>query len=69
MENKQLKQLESRIDDLIDACERLKKENISLQDGGNTVQSEHDKLLEKTQQAKTRIKSMIERLKVLERSS
>lgn len=69
MENKQLKQLESRIDDLIDACERLKKENISLQDDGNSVRSDHDELLEKTLQAKTRIKSMIERLKVLERSS
>lgn len=69
MENKQLKQLESRIDDLIDACERLKQENLSLRDDGDSVQSEHDELLEKTQQAKTRIKSMIERLKVLEHSS
>lgn len=69
MENKQLKQLESRIDDLIDACERLKQENLSLRDDGDSMQSEHDELLEKTQQAKTRIKSMIERLKVLEHSS
>lgn len=69
MESKQLKQLESRIDDLIDACERLKQENLSLRDDGDSVQSEHDELLEKTQQAKTRIKSMIERLKVLEHSS
>jgi len=69
VENKELKQLESRVDDLIDACERLKKENLSLQDDGDSMQSEHDELMEKTQQAKTRIKSMIERLKVLERSS
>ena len=69
MKNEQLKQLESRIDDLIHVCERLKKENHSLMDGSDTIQSEHNKLMEKTQQAKTRIKSMIERLKVLERSS
>ena len=69
MKNEQLKELESRIDDLIHACERLKKENHSLSDNSNTVQSEHDALMEKTQQAKIRIKSMIERLKVLERSS
>ncbi len=68
MESEQLKQLESRIDDLIDACERLKNENHSLRDDGDSMQSEHDELLEKTLQAKTRIKSMIERLKVLERS-
>lgn len=69
MQNEQLKQLESRVDDLITACERLKKENHSLQDGSSSMQSEHDTLMEKTQQAKTRIKSMIERLKALEHSS
>lgn len=69
MKNEQLKLLESRIDDLISACERLKKENHSLADGNSSMQNEHDELLEKTKQAKTRIKSMIERLKVLEHSS
>ncbi|MEE8482945.1 MAG: TIGR02449 family protein [Acidiferrobacterales bacterium] len=69
MKNEQLKLLESRIDDLISACERLKKENHSLADSSHTMQSEHDELMEKTQQAKIRIKSMIERLKVLEHSS
>lgn len=69
MKNEQLKLLESRIDDLIGACERLKKENKTLAVDGDSKQSEHDELLEKTQQAKTRIKSMIERLKVLEHNS
>lgn len=69
MDNEQLKNLETRIDDLIDACERLKKENHSLRDGSDTLKEEHDELMEKTRQAKTRIKSMIERLKALERSS
>lgn len=69
MQNEQLKQLESRVDDLITACERLKTENNSLQDGSSSMQSEHETLLEKTRLAKTRIKSMIERLKALEHSS
>ncbi|MFV1997558.1 MAG: TIGR02449 family protein [Acidiferrobacterales bacterium] len=69
MKNKHLKQLELRVDDLITACERLKKENHSLQDGSSSMQSEHNALVEKTRVAKTRIKSMIERLKALEHSS
>lgn len=69
MKNEQLKQLESRVDDLINACERLKKENFSLRDGSSAMQNEHDALMEKTRLAKTRIKSMIERLKTLEHSS
>jgi cell division protein ZapB len=66
--NEELRKLESRIDDLIDACERLKQENGSLRDGQGGLKEEHDRLLEKTKQARTRIKSMIERLKALERS-
>ena len=69
MQNEQLKELESRVDDLISACERLKEENHSLKDGSSSMQGEHDELVEKTQLAKTRIKSMIERLKALEHSS
>ncbi|MCG6975363.1 MAG: TIGR02449 family protein [Acidiferrobacterales bacterium] len=69
MENDQLKTLETRIDDLITACERLKQENHSLRDGGDALKEEHADLMEKTRQAKTRIKSMIERLKALERST
>jgi len=69
VDNEQLKNLEIRIDDLIDACERLKQENHSLRDGGDSLKEEHEDLMEKTRQAKTRIKSMIERLKTLERST
>lgn len=56
-----LKNLESRIDALIDACQKLKNENGEMSD-------EHGKLVEKTRQARSRIENMILRLKALERS-
>lgn len=68
MYQEELRKLESRIDDLIDVCERLKQENGSLRNGQGGLKDEHDRLLERTRQARTRIKSMIERLKALERS-
>ena len=69
MNNQEIKQLESRIDDLIDACQRLKTENQSLKTDQTDVAEEHARLVEKTKVARTRIQSMIERLKALEHSS
>lgn len=62
MENETLKKLEGRVDDLIGTCRQLKKDNHLIKD-------EHAKLIEKTQIARTRIESMIGRLKALERGS
>jgi cell division protein ZapB len=62
MDNENLKKLETRVDDLIGTCRRLKKDNLVIKD-------EHAKLIEKTQIARTRIESMIGRLKALERGS
>lgn len=68
MNNQDIKQLESRIDDLIDACQRLKSENQRLQSNQSNMSDEHKRLVEKTQMARTRIQGMIERLKALEHS-
>ena len=62
MDNENLKKLERRVDDLIGTCRQLKKDN-------RAIQGEHAKLIEKTQIARTRIESMIGRLKALERGS
>ncbi len=62
MNNENLKKLENRVDDLIGTCRQLKKDN-------HTIKDEHAKLIEKTQIARTRIESMIGRLKALERGS
>lgn len=68
MDNENLKKLEQRIEQLIAVCQRLKKENRSLKSGQRDLVQEHARLVEKTQIARTRIESMIGRLKSLERS-
>lgn len=67
MESDDLKQLESRIDQLIEACQRLQSENSTLKSEHGHLQVERAKLLEKTRIARERIESMIDRLKALER--
>lgn len=67
-ENDDLKLLESRIDQLIEACQRLKNENDALKSGQGHLSVEHARLVEKTRIARERIESMISRLKALERS-
>ena len=68
MDNENLKKLEQRIEQLIVVCQRLKKENRTLKSGQRDLTQEHARLVEKTQIARTRIESMIGRLKSLERS-
>jgi len=68
VDNEDLKKLEQRIEQLIAVCQRLKKENRSLKSGQRDLVQEHARLVEKTQIARTRIESMIGRLKSLERS-
>jgi len=63
-----LKALEHRIDELIEACQRLKSENQELRMEQDQLNVEHAKLVEKTRIARERIESMIGRLKALERS-
>ena len=63
-----LKILESRIDELIETCRRLKSENRSLQSEQNDLSEQHTRLMEKTRVARARIETMIDRLKALERS-
>ncbi len=67
MDSEDLKTLETRIDQLIGACQRLKTENHSLKSEQHTLSEEYAKLLEKTRIARERIESMIGRLKALER--
>ncbi len=59
MEELELKQLESRIDDLIRIVEHLKDEN-------RTLLSERVHLLERTEKARHRVETMLGRLKTLE---
>ncbi|MFQ5937920.1 MAG: TIGR02449 family protein [Acidiferrobacterales bacterium] len=67
VETNEIQNLESRIDQLVEFCQRLKVENHSLKAQNDDLAAEHARLIEKTRLARARIESMIGRLKALER--
>ncbi len=69
MDNDSLKKLESRVDELIGTCRKLRKENHAMKSGHERLNDDHARLVEKTQVARARIEAMIGRLKALERGS
>jgi cell division protein ZapB len=65
----EFKRLEIRINELIETCEQLKEENRLLKAQQLSYSSERAKLLDKQEEARTRVESMINRLKALETAS
>ncbi len=66
MDELDLKKLESRVDELIKAVERLQQENKTLRDSQTHLMTERTDLIEKTEMARTKVEAMIKRLKALE---
>jgi cell division protein ZapB len=66
MADEQLKQLESKLDQLIELSARLNRENRQLKANLESLQQERAELLEKNQLAGTRVAAMLERLKAAE---
>jgi cell division protein ZapB len=66
MPQSDLDALESRIEDLIRLCETLGRENRALKTQQHSWTAERAKLLEKNELAKSKVESMISRLKSLE---
>lgn len=64
-----LRLLEQRVSDLIDTVGVLKSENTSLRHQQHNLMTERSQLIEKTELARTRVESMISRLKSLELDS
>ena len=58
--------LEARVDDLIKTVDALKNENSALRHQQKNLISERAALIEKTEQARFRIESMIARLRAME---
>ena len=58
--------LETKIDELIQLCSVLTKENRALRTQQQNWTTERAKLIEKNELAKSRVESMITRLKALE---
>lgn len=62
----EIKDLEAKIDELIQLCDELERKNVILQtDKENWVQ-EKSRLLEKNETARNKVEAMIMRLKTLE---
>jgi len=64
--NNEIQQLGLKVSELIDVCSQLKLENSSLLDQQQTLIEERAKLIEKNELARTKVESMIMRLKSLE---
>lgn len=61
-----LSALESRVDELIDRCEALARENRILRENNRSWTVERAGLLERNEVAKSKVEAMIERLKSLD---
>jgi len=61
-----MQQLEQQIDELLRASRRLREENILLKTQQSAWLKERAQLVEKTEIARTRIESMVSRLKQLD---
>ena len=66
-ETEQLSQLEQQIDELLVLTQVLSKENRALRAQQKNWSTERAKLIEKNELAKSRVESMITRLKALEK--
>lgn len=64
-----LSKLEFRIDELIKIVERLKEENLSLQQKQDTLVAERAALVQKNELVRTRVEAMISRLRSMEHAS
>ena len=64
-----LKDLEQRVDELIDTVGLLKNENTNLRQQKDKLASERSQLIEKTELARSRVEAMISRLRSLELGS
>jgi cell division protein ZapB len=64
----EMKHLESRIDDLVAICQRLRDENKLLRDQQSSLMQERAKLIEKNEMARMRVEAIVSRLKGMERN-
>lgn len=63
------KQLEQRVDEFIELCDEYKRHNKSLRTRESQLTEERANLMKKNDMARTKVESMITRLKALEQDS
>jgi len=66
MADKQLKELEKKIDELISLCQELNRENQALKADNAGWQAERQDLLDKNELARNKVEAMIDRLRAME---
>lgn len=66
MEDSTISKLERQIDELIALCDKLKDENNLLRNRQDLLVEERARLIEKTELARSRVESMLVRLKAME---
>ncbi len=67
--SEQIAQLETRVEELMRLCDRLREENRLLLDAQESLNAERAALLDKNETARARIEAMISRLKALEQNA
>lgn len=65
----QFKALEQRVDEFIELCDEYKRHNKSLKAREIQLAEERANLMKKNDMARTKVESMISRLKALEQDS
>ena len=66
MEDSTISKLERQIDELLALCDKLKDENNLLRNRQDLLVEERARLIEKTELARSRVESMLVRLKAME---
>ncbi|MBU14322.1 MAG: DUF904 domain-containing protein [Gammaproteobacteria bacterium] len=60
--------LSTKVDDLIDLCAEMKRENQILKSDQSSWQNERQQLMEKNQLTKSKLQSVLDRLKAIDNS-
>ena len=60
--------LSTKVDDLIDLCAEMKRENQILKSDQLSWQNERQQLMEKNQLTKSKLQSVLDRLKAIDNS-
>ena len=69
MAENQLKALEQKIDELITLCHDLNRENQSLKAESVNWQRERQELIDKNELARSKVESMLDRLRSMEQAT
>ena len=68
MSEDRFQSLSEKVDELIDLCADMKRENQLLKAGESSWQSERKQLMDKNKTAKTKLESILVRLKAMDQS-